>query len=68
MIKVRIWECNYNTVNGAVKARKEPFKRGKILIEIGLGLFILILTSFKLFSSKVIVSNEIFSPDPLETL
>ncbi|MGA9187034.1 MAG: hypothetical protein WB014_00350 [Methanosarcina sp.] len=56
MIKVRIWECNYNTKTGlgqpsygAVKARKEPFKRGKILIEIGLGLFILILTSFKLF-------------------
>jgi len=34
---------------GAVKAGKEPFKHGKILIEIGLGLFILILTSFKLF-------------------
>ena len=34
---------------GAVKARKEPFERGKVLIQIGFGLFILILVLFKLF-------------------
>lgn len=34
---------------GAVKAKKEPFDRGKVLIQIGFGLFILALVIFKLF-------------------
>jgi len=34
---------------GAVRAKKEPFERGKILIQIGVGLFILIFVVFKLF-------------------
>jgi hypothetical protein len=34
---------------GAVKARKDPFERGKVLIQIGLGLFVLILMVYKLF-------------------
>lgn len=34
---------------GAVKAKKEPIERGKVLIQIGFGLFILILVLFKLF-------------------
>lgn len=34
---------------GAVKARREPFERGKVLIRIGLGLFVLTLIVFKLF-------------------
>lgn len=34
---------------GAVKAKKEPFERGKVLIQIGFGLFILALVIFKLF-------------------
>ncbi|AKB80236.1 hypothetical protein MSHOH_3753 [Methanosarcina horonobensis HB-1 = JCM 15518] len=34
---------------GAVKARKDPFERGKILVQIGFGLFFLIFIVFKLF-------------------
>lgn len=34
---------------GAVKAKKEPFERGKVLAQIGFGLFILVLVIFKLF-------------------
>jgi len=34
---------------GAVKARRDPFERGKVLIQIGLGLFVLALIVFKLF-------------------
>ncbi|WP_440946087.1 hypothetical protein ACSAZL_18735 [Methanosarcina sp. T3] len=34
---------------GAVKARKEPFERGKVLIQVGFGLFVLSLIVFKLF-------------------
>ncbi|HIH94508.1 TPA: hypothetical protein HA338_10920 [Methanosarcina acetivorans] len=34
---------------GAVKARSDPFERGKVLIQIGLGLFVLSLIVFKLF-------------------
>lgn len=34
---------------GAVKARRDPFERGKVLVQIGLGLFVLILIVFKLF-------------------
>ncbi|WP_170943263.1 hypothetical protein [Methanosarcina spelaei] len=34
---------------GAVKAKKEPIERGKVLIKIGFGLFILVLIIFKLF-------------------
>jgi hypothetical protein len=34
---------------GAVRAKKEPIERGKILIQIGVGLFILIFVVFKLF-------------------
>lgn len=34
---------------GAVKARKEPIERGKVLVQIGLGLFILTFAVFKLF-------------------
>jgi len=34
---------------GAVKARKEPLERGKVLVQIGFGLFIIILVIFKLF-------------------
>jgi hypothetical protein len=34
---------------GAVKAKKEPFERGKVLVQIGFGLFILALVIFKLF-------------------
>lgn len=34
---------------GAVKAKKEPIERGKVLIQIGFGLFILIFVIFKLF-------------------
>lgn len=36
---------------GAVKAKKEPFERGKVLVQIGFGLFVLALIIFKLFSS-----------------
>lgn len=34
---------------GAVKAREDPFERGKVLVQIGLGLFALIFIVFKLF-------------------
>jgi len=34
---------------GAVKARRNPFERGKILVQIGFGLFILILVIFNFF-------------------
>jgi len=34
---------------GAVKARNDPFERGKVLIQIGIGLFVLSLVVFKLF-------------------
>ncbi len=34
---------------GAVKAKKEPFERGKVLVQIGFGIFILALVIFKLF-------------------
>ncbi|RXA21385.1 hypothetical protein EQO05_02895 [Methanosarcina sp. MSH10X1] len=34
---------------GAVKAKKEPIERGKVLVQIGFGLFILIFVVFKLF-------------------
>jgi hypothetical protein len=34
---------------GTVKAKKEPFERGKVLVQIGFGLFILALVIFKLF-------------------
>jgi hypothetical protein len=34
---------------GAVRGKKEPRKRGKILVQIGFGLFILIFMLFKLF-------------------
>ncbi|WP_410508548.1 hypothetical protein RSJ42_17685 [Methanosarcina hadiensis] len=34
---------------GAVKALKSPFERGKILVQIGIGLFILNLIVFNLF-------------------
>ncbi|KKH97966.1 hypothetical protein EO95_01985 [Methanosarcina sp. 1.H.T.1A.1] len=36
-------------IYGAVKARREPFERGKVLIRMGLGLFVLTLIIFKLF-------------------
>jgi hypothetical protein len=36
-------------IYGALKARKDPFERGKILLQLGLGLFVLILIVFKLF-------------------
>lgn len=36
-------------IYGAVKVRKDTFERGKVLIQIGLGLFILALIVFKLF-------------------
>ncbi|AKB27091.1 hypothetical protein MSSIT_0372 [Methanosarcina siciliae T4/M] len=35
-------------IYGAVKARSDPFERGKVLIQIGLGLFVLSLIVFKL--------------------
>lgn len=34
---------------GAVKAKKEPIERGKVLIQMGFGFFILIFVIFKLF-------------------
>lgn len=34
---------------GAVKAKKEPIERGKVLIQMGFGLFILVFVIFKLF-------------------
>jgi hypothetical protein len=34
---------------GAVKARRDPFERGKVLALIGMGIFVLVLTLFKLF-------------------
>ncbi|MCC4771747.1 hypothetical protein FXV91_16710 [Methanosarcina sp. DH2] len=34
---------------GVVKARRDPFERGKVLLQLGLGLFVLILIVFKLF-------------------
>lgn len=34
---------------GAVKAKKEPIERGKVLIKMGFGFFILIFVIFKLF-------------------
>ncbi|MCQ1534490.1 hypothetical protein FTO70_02015 [Methanosarcina sp. KYL-1] len=34
---------------GAVKAREEPFERGKVLITVSTGLFLLSLVVFKLF-------------------
>ncbi len=37
---------------GAVKAKKEPFERGKVLVQIGFGLFVLALIIFKLFPVK----------------
>ncbi len=33
---------------GGVKAKKEPFERGKVLTQIGLGIFILVFVVFKL--------------------
>lgn len=36
-------------IYGALKARRDPFERGKILLQLGLGLFVLILIVFKLF-------------------
>lgn len=35
--------------HGAVKAQRETFERGKILVQIGLGLFALTLVIFKIF-------------------
>lgn len=34
---------------GVVKARKDPFERGKVLVQMGFGLFIFIFIIFKLF-------------------
>jgi len=39
-------------VYGAVKDRKDPFERGKNLVLIGTGTFILCLILFKLFFNK----------------
>lgn len=36
-------------IYGAVKARRSPFERGKVLVQIGFGLFVLILIIFKIF-------------------
>ena len=36
-------------IYGAVKARRNPFERGKVLLQLGLGLFFLTLIIFKLF-------------------
>ncbi len=39
---------------GAVKAKKEPIERGKVLIQIGFGLFIFIFVVFKLFFPVIV--------------
>jgi hypothetical protein len=36
-------------IYGEVKARRDPFERGKVLLQLGLGLFVLTLIVFKLF-------------------
>ncbi|WP_269848634.1 hypothetical protein [Methanosarcina horonobensis] len=48
---------------GAVKARKDPFERGKILVQIGFGLFFLIFIVFKLFFSIIRIIPEFILPD-----